>query len=558
MRWLKKIALAITLTVIIGGYARAEQINNFDSNLVVQKSGQVNVTESINYDFGYAYRHGIYRYIPTIYKDDKGNQYRPKLKLDSVTADEQSTPYSTSYKDGNLVIKIGDANKTITGSHRYTISYHFETLLVDKDGDLLRFDVTGDGWSIPIDSATIKINGPGQPMLMCYTGKIGSTEQDCKVDEAAGVVTAQNVGDRQDFTVEALWPAGSVSNLLLPYKTPLWQVILIAGLVLYVLLGLGLMVAALARWVGIYFAERRAEKNQTIIAQYQPPANLTPGEIGFLSDNRASMVEITATIIQAAVKGVIRIEQVQEKSLFKSAQYKLIKLKSFDSLPADERPLFEAFFGTGKEINLKDVDRQVVPGKVTAYQAALKASLKAKEFYTKQSKFATALTTAGFIFLIIAIFTPLIFFIAFALTPLGLFMYKRAGQVPRRTASGLKTWAEVEGFKLFLSVTEKDRLAFSDAPKRTPKQFSAFLPYAIALGVEKEWAKQFEGIDITKSTNWYAGNTHAFTAGYLASSLNESFAPVIATSSSSPSSSSSGFGGGSSGGGFGGGGGGSW
>lgn len=122
------------------------------------------------------------------------------------------------------------------------------------------------------------------------------------------------------------------------------------------------------------------------------------------------------------------------------------------------------------------------------------------------------------------------------------------------TETGAKQWAVVDGFKLYINVVEKDRLAFTDAPERTPERFSALLPYAIALGVEKKWAKQFEGIDISDTTSsWYSGNNvGAFSAAYFASSLNSGFASTLASNSTISS------GGGSSGGGGGGGGGGSW
>ncbi len=90
------------------------------------------------------------------------------------------------------------------------------------------------------------------------------------------------------------------------------------------------------------------------------------------------------------------------------------------------------------------------------------------------------------------------------------------------TDEGAKQWALVDGFKLFLNVVEKDRLKFTDAPEKTPERFSKLLPFAVALGVEKQWAKQFEGIDVTQSTNsWYnGGNMAAFSAASRGSPRN--------------------------------------
>jgi len=554
-RWL--VAAFVLVAVAIPGRVHAEQISNFASGVSVQQSGRVDVVETINYDFEYASRHGIYRYIPVVYRDDQGNTYKPGFSFDSAEVDGVRTKYRLSSEGDNRVIKIGDANRTITGLHTYTIRYHFDSLLVNKSGDLLRFNVTGSGWSVPIDSAKVTIISAVTPQLTCYAGAVGSTNHDCKVNEQARTVTANDVGDGEDFTIEALWPSGTVANLLQPYKTPLWMKILYVAAGVYVLGGLMLLIAALIRWLGIRVAEKRSEKSQTIIAQYEPPKNMTAGELGFMSDNKATLVEVTAMLVQAAVAGFIKIEQVQEKSLLKKAEYRLTKLKDFTGMDAQEQLFLTVLFDGKTEINMKDIDKTAVPAAVKKYQASLRENLKTKGFYTKSSKFTSAAVAGGLFILIFLSFTPFVLISIAFILPIGLYLYRRAGQTPRRTPEGLETWAYVQGFKLFLSVTEKDRLAFTDAPARTPKQFSKFLPYAIALGVEKEWAKQFEGIDITKSMGWYGGNTQAFTAGYLVGNLSDSFASTVAASTA-PVSSSSGFGGGSSGGGFGGGGGGSW
>lgn len=558
MKWLKQLLVAVVVVLAFSSGAQAaEQISSFNSLVTVQKSGRVDVVETINYDFGYASRHGIYRYIPVVYKDDQGNAYKPGFEFDSVTVDSHDAKYSISRSGDNEAVKIGDANTTITGPHSYTIKYHFDSLLVNKDGDLLRYNVTGSSWEVPILSSTIKIIGPTTSKLVCYTGYPGSKASDCEINEVSSVVTAANVGDGKDFTIEALFPAGTVSNYLLPYKTPWWVTALIISAVIYVLAGIGLLVAALIRWIGIRSAEKRAQNDQTVVAQYEAPKDMTPGEIGFLTDNKTSLIEVTATLVQAAVSGFIKIEQVQEKSLLKKAEYKLTKLKDFAGMDAQEQLLLTVIFDGKSEINMKDIDKTAVPTAIKKYQDSLKDNLKTKGMYTKSSKFTSAAVAGSLFVLLFLSFTPFIFISIALIVPIALYLYKRAGQSPRRTPEGLQTWAHVEGFKRFLSVTEKDRLAFTDAPARTPKQFSQFLPYAIALGVEKEWAKQFEGIDITQSTGWYSGNAQAFTAGYLVGNLSDSFASTVATSTASTTS-SGGFSGGSSGGGFSGGGGGSW
>jgi uncharacterized membrane protein len=90
-----------------------------------------------------------------------------------------------------------------------------------------------------------------------------------------------------------------------------------------------------------------------------------------------------------------------------------------------------------------------------------------------------------------------------------------------------------------------------------PELFDRYLPYAMAFGVEKNWARAFEGI-YTQSPTWYVGSgSGGFSASRFSSSLSAMSSKAGSTLSSSPrSSSGSGFGGGGSSGGGGGGGGG--
>lgn len=132
------------------------------------------------------------------------------------------------------------------------------------------------------------------------------------------------------------------------------------------------------------------------------------------------------------------------------------------------------------------------------------------------------------------------------------------------TIKGRKVMDQIEGFKLYLSVAEKDRLNELNPPEKTPEVFEKFLPYALALDVEQEWCGQFAevlkraGMESTYRPAWYAGH-HPGALGMagLASGLG-AMSAGISSSSSPPGSKSGGSGGGSSGGGGGGGGGGGW
>ncbi len=151
--------------------------------------------------------------------------------------------------------------------------------------------------------------------------------------------------------------------------------------------------------------------------------------------------------------------------------------------------------------------------------------------------------------------TPLPFIVAALASGLIVVVFSRI--MPARTVAGARTLERLLGFEEFLARVEKDRF---ERVVKTPEMFERYLPFAMAFGVERKWAKAFQSI-YREPPRWYVGsNSSAFDLGRLSSSLADlsSRAQSAMTSSPRSSSSGSGFSGGSSGGGSGGGGGGGW
>ncbi len=135
------------------------------------------------------------------------------------------------------------------------------------------------------------------------------------------------------------------------------------------------------------------------------------------------------------------------------------------------------------------------------------------------------------------------------------------------TELGRQVMDEIEGFKLYLSVAEVDRMNMLGAPEVTPEVFEKFLPYAIGMGVEEPWSKALEAqlakagnVDTAYHPQWYRGSQSwsssdlgAATAG-IVGGVSAGMAAATPPSSSGSSSGGGGF----SGGGGGGGGGGGW
>lgn len=368
-------------------------------------------------------------------------------------------------------------------------------------------------WTVPIAGITAKVeleDGEALRDVTWYGSPNMSSDPQTFQTDLLGYAT--------QLTINATLPAGYLLNA--PYLEPNKQRTEdVVATTLFIVIGS--IVAAGSITALIIFiirsARTRARRHaQIVVAQYEPPVGMTPAHIGFLLDDTASNSEITATIIDWAVAGYMKIEYIPKKGLFSSKDYRLIKISEAAHMSASEKQLFDAVFEEAdaqQSILLSQLPKLTVASAATVFKNSLKTDLTAQGYYDKDGNIL---------------------------------------DIGELTDAGAKQWALVDGFRLYLSVVEKDRLKFTDAPEKTPERFSRLLPYAVALGVEKEWAKQFEGIDLAPSTTWYAGNFATFSAVSLASDIGGGFAQALSSSSSVSSS------GGSSGGGFGGGGGGSW
>lgn len=508
--------LLVLLGIVIGlvacaPYASAavsERIRSFETDVVVRQNGEAQVRETIVYDFGNAEKHGIYRDIPIDYKDGATSYYVTASLQSATTAANQAVQTQTEEVNGNLRIRLGDEDVKVTGQQTYVLSYTLAPIVMQKDGrPFLNLDVLGEGWQVPVDSFSAQVtleNGAAMTGVEWF-GAVGT----------AGRATAQNIQPYQAVTINAYLPAGYTQHYLLPEQQRPFDIVAFLAELWWLIAGLALAAMALGIAVYRWLHARKKRKAQTVIPEYEPPKDMSPAEIGLIDDDTSDMREITATVIDWAVRGYITITRHEKKGIFGSVDYTLTRKKkeAESTLQADERQLFAAFFGGSDAIKLSKLDKTKMYQAVSKFREAIKKRLSDQGFYDSKGHIIIRGTL---------------------------------------TDAGAKRWAQVEGFKDYITVVEKDRLAFSDAPEKSPKRFNELLPYAIALGVEKQWAKQFEGVDMGAETNWYVGNMAAFSAVSMTSDISDSFAATVNSNASvSPS-------GGSAGGGVGGGGGGSW
>ncbi len=155
---------------------------------------------------------------------------------------------------------------------------------------------------------------------------------------------------------------------------------------------------------------------------------------------------------------------------------------------------------------------------------------------------------------------PLIIAAVVVIAIFALFYYLLKAPTP----FGQRLLDEIEGFRLYLSTAEQNRLDILHPPEKTPELFEKLLPYALALDVENQWSEKFATVfaNMSKeshagsahySPSWYAGGRFgSFSAGNMGAALGAGLASGVAAAATAPSSSSSsggGFSGGAGGGG---------
>ena len=309
-----------------------------------------------------------------------------------------------------------------------------------------------------------------------------------------------------------------------------------------------------------------------LVVAYGPPEEngrpLLPAEVGALIDEAFDPRDITASVVDLAVKGYLKIEERKtEGRIFDKTDYTLHKAKEpGKELPPLERLLLEQLFrDRGDTVNVSDLKLSFYKN-IDALRASAFEALKGmKCFAAEPTKVQGKYVGIGVLVLVGGILLSLVlaalpgdaFVLAVPAAILSAFsIFLFAPFMPVKTPKGVKLLGRVKGFEEFLMRAEKDRLERMN----DKNLFEKCLPYAIALGVSYRWAEAFEGI-YQEPPDWYVspGGIGSFRPASFNGSLGTALSSMSSAMYASPRSGGSGFsGGGSSGGGGGGGGGGSW
>ncbi|MFA6909065.1 MAG: DUF2207 domain-containing protein, partial [Patescibacteria group bacterium] len=516
------IVCALAGCMLPGGvFALTEQIQDFSAEITVERDSTLTVTERIEYDFSDLERHGIFRNIPYQYTQN-GTKYATRVNIVSVTDTQgDAYEYSSTRSGGYVKVKIGDPEQLVSGSHTYVITYTVQRAVTFSGGQSeIYWNITGNEWDAPIVSASAILHLPAGTSPVdwrCYTGVAGATDRECEAITRGDIVAVEaqrQFSSYEGMTMVVTLPAGALDEPVGAQKT-IW----------FLQDNFWVLLPVIAFFI-LHRNWRKKGKdpriNATIIPEYESPDRMPPAELGTLWDERADTKDISATFIDFAVKGYITIKGSDKKN------YEFVKIKNADAaLTASEKAIFESLFPTSADTVVKlDSLKNTYYTKLPDIKKALYEALVQRNYYAKNpNSIKVGYAVFGTIVIGGSIATgfsfPYLISAWLSIFVTGVLIIIYGGIMPQKTVAGAEALQKVKGFKWFLSVTETERLKFHNPPTKTPEQFEKLLPYAMVLGVEKEWAKQFEGIDMPPPS-WYQGSySGAYTSLFLASSLSD-------------------------------------
>lgn len=553
-----------------GQYARAARVpgektwdfERFDVDIKVNTDGSLTVRETQVVNFTGSFSFLNRDLLSEKGKFDEGRSYGAVRFKDIKVYDLEGRAYSDfkveGFENGKRV-RVGF--NALNEQKGWIFEYRMTGALIYADEyDRLYFNTVSYDRGVPVKSSRTTVTLPdGTDMDEVRSTEYPDTENppgSFTSGRDGGTLWWEVAGIRPQttFTIDVAFPKGLVA-VPLTYR-PWFGAVVIA---LASLLAIAAIAAMLVLW---YRKGRDAAAPELDVVRYEPPPDLRPAEVGVLVNESPSTSDITATIVDLAVRRKLVINEREEGRIRKRKEFTFQKWEpGREDLAPFERELMDGLFEAGDTVSEDDLKNKFY-SHISSIDSELKEQVLSKGYFdgdpakVKGRYSVIGLALASLIIPLFLLRSRIdlgylwAFAPALAVTGVGVFIIGR--YMSRRTAKGSEALSYVMGFKEYMATAEQEEMKFM-----TPENFQANLPYAMVLNVERKWAEKFKDIFV-EPPDWYRGYYPgaAFSTVYLADSLSRMRTTMGTTLTSSPSSSGGGggFGGGSSGGGFGGGG----
>lgn len=546
-----------------------ERILSYDSFIDINKDGSMIVTETIQVKAEEKQiRRGIYRDFPTYYVNNFGIIKIVGFEVKGVSRDGDYEPWIVKEVSNGVRVYIGNPRRyLLEGVYTYKIRYKTTRQIgFFENNDELYWNVTGNGWSFPIDkaSATVRLPfeiGKEKITMEGYTGRSGSKGQAYKasvLDDGGEIQVTRKLNKNEGLTLVMTWPKGISAEPVLMQR---YKYFLNDNLAL--LMGLFSLIMVFIFQYRAWLKVGRDPKPGVIFPHYNPPKGYSPAASRYISEMAYDNKVLTAAIVNLAVKGYLTITRIH-------GDYILNKNSSVDVLAAGEKVLLNKLFDKRDELKLESWNHDILSKAKSAHEGALKRNYLNIYFSHNSGRIWLSVLATVAMFILTLVMGSItgssvfpIFIVPFVFIIIMSIAFTIIMKAPSK--KGRELMDKLDGFKMYLKVAEKDDLNLRHPPDKTPELFEHYLPFAIALNVEQAWAEQFTKVFAALSASntqyhpeWYVGDFNSNHLNIFTMDVSSSFTSTISSASIDPTVSSGSGGGGSSGGGGGGGGGGGW
>lgn len=566
------VVLAFSQTLTTSAYYTENwEIKSFESDIYLNADGAVNIQEKIIADFTNEGHRGIKRGIPYSFE---GGRETPIDFQEAKNNQGEDWNMKKFKENGYYYIQMTTGNDSkifeeATFNLRYKINNIFNFF---ENRDEFYWNVNGTDWVVPTNSVKTTIHLPEEIasekiQLICFTGEYGYKETNCQWEQpdlkTITFTAAKKLKAYEGLSIAVGLPSGTIARP--PLQQKIWWYLKKNIEIL-------LPITALIIMTILWFLYGRDDQSvsDTVMPHYTPPKDLLPSETGTLIDESVDPKDITATIIDYAVKGYIRIKELEEKSFWdKKTDYELELIKPFEHEKEFEKKILLGIFNqnkAGQKKKISKLENQFYAHVNTIRETVIKQLIRDGYFTKSPDDIRMIYYLIGGVVVFIPLFIfPIKGIFFYILTGLIIVIFARI--MPYKTKKGTETYYQLKGLYEYINTAEKDRMKFQE---KNNIIFEKLLPYAMAFGIVDKWTKAFDGI-IKNPPDWYYSSRplsgHHFNMVYFANSLSSFSSQAVSNITSRPGGKGdgwggsswrggSGFGGGGfSGGGFGGGGG---
>lgn len=515
---------------LAGAHAAADAdpvITSFDSEVRVERDGALKVVETWKVsNLGATFTRGLVtrEHLPDdVDHVQKIEDVRVKGLGGAGSAGDKTAELSTDGDVTSMVVSGLDGVTQLDVS--YTVRGATTTAL---NGTEVRFSPL-TGLAVPVQNATVVFSTPQVSHVQCTAGAVGGTTP-CtlaQIAETSGP-TFQQQGLPPGNTVRMTvgFPAGQVAaNSIVEYRKTLRRAFstdaaqLISTLAVLLVGAGGLLLLHRTRGRDQVDPRRVVPASLFSLGQgngvnFTPPANLRPGEVGTLIDERIDPVDVTATIIDLAVRGHLVITELAHESEFARPDWELRRVAQAPSeeLQRYENVLIRAIFGDGDTVRVSELGPQVRAnlGEVqdALYEGVVKHGWFSERPDRTRSLWATigiGVTVTGVALTVLLALLSSWGLLGLAVTAVGVALLVVGRHMPSKAPAAGRVLGQVAAIRGELLEMDVDELPADQHAELC----SRALPYAVVLGGSDRWIDALVATDVDDDEDegfpWYRG-----------------------------------------------------